>query len=146
MTRRSTTGYCIFLGQSPISRKTKKQSVVARSSAEAEYRSMSMTTCEVTWLTALLKDIGIKNLPPTLLKCDNQAALAIAPNPVLHEKTNIDIDCHFIRDQIREGTIQTAQVQSCDQVADIMTKVLPIKLHTAHCDKLGVAVPSHSSA
>lgn len=46
-----------------------------------------MTTCEVTWLTALLNNIGIKNLPPTLLKCDNQATLAIAANPVLHEKT-----------------------------------------------------------
>ncbi|XP_074363119.1 uncharacterized protein LOC141703501 [Apium graveolens] len=145
MTRRSTSGYCIFLGNSPISWKAKKQSVVARSSTEAEYRSMALTTCEVTWLTTLLRDIGIKNLPPTLLEYDNQAALAIAANPVLHEKTkHIDIDCHYIRDQIQAGNIVTDQVSSSDQIADIMTKVLPIKLHTAHCDKLGVAVPSHS--
>lgn len=147
ITRRSTTGYCIFLGQSPISWKAKKQHVVARSSAEAEYRSMALTTCEVTWLSALLKDIGIKNLPPTILKCDNQAALAIAANPVLHEKTkHVEIDCHYVRDQLQAGTIITTPVSSSDQVADIMTKVLSVKQHSAHCDKLGVSVPSTSPA
>uniref|UniRef100_A0A803LWG2 Uncharacterized protein n=1 Tax=Chenopodium quinoa TaxID=63459 RepID=A0A803LWG2_CHEQI len=62
MSRHSTTDYCIFF----------------------EYRAMALTTYEVTWLTALLKDLGLKNLPPTILKCDNQAALAIVANPVLH--------------------------------------------------------------
>lgn len=97
ITRKSTSGYCIFLGNSPISWswKTKKQTVVARSSAEAEYRSMALTASEVSWLTSLLKDIGVTNLPPTILKCDNQAALAIAVNPVQHEKTkHVAIDCH----------------------------------------------------
>lgn len=64
MTRRSTSGYCIFFGSSPVSWKSKKQTVVSRSSAEAEYHDMALTTCEVTWLTALLKDSGINNLPP----------------------------------------------------------------------------------
>ncbi|XP_021771327.1 uncharacterized protein LOC110735443 [Chenopodium quinoa] len=81
--RRSTTGYCILLGKSPISWKAKKQSLVARSSAEAEYRAMALTSCEVTWIKSLLKDMGIKYLGPVLMHCDNQAALAIAANPVL---------------------------------------------------------------
>ncbi|XP_019107744.2 uncharacterized mitochondrial protein AtMg00810-like [Beta vulgaris subsp. vulgaris] len=86
-TRKSTTGFCIFLGDSLVSWKTKKQQVVARSTAEAEYRAMALTTCEVTWLTQLLKELGIKSLAHVVLKCDNQAAISIVVNPVHHEKT-----------------------------------------------------------
>ena len=80
--RKSTTGFCILLGSSPISWKVKKQSVVARSSAEAEYRPMASTCCEIVWLLALLKDLGVSNLTPVTLYCDNQAALHIS-QPIL---------------------------------------------------------------
>lgn len=146
-TRRSTSGYCIFLGESPISWKSKKQSVVARSSAEAEYRAMALTACEVTWISALLKDLGLKNLPPTLLNCDSQAAIAIAANPVHHEKTkHVDIDCHYIREQIQGGLIETSHVSSSNQVADIFTKILPVKLHLSHATKLGSSPSAPSAA
>nr|GEW84084.1 reverse transcriptase, RNA-dependent DNA polymerase [Tanacetum cinerariifolium] len=71
MTMRSTTGYCILLGDSSISWKSKKQAVVSRSSAEAEYMAMAQTCCEVTWLVNLFKDLGIKDLEPMDLHCDN---------------------------------------------------------------------------
>lgn len=66
VTRRSTFGFCLLLGASLISWQTKKQKVMARSTAEAEYRSMAVTACEITWLTAILKDMGFTSLPPAL--------------------------------------------------------------------------------
>lgn len=138
-TRKSTTGYCVLLGTSPISWKTKKQSIVARSTAEAEYRAMALTCCEVTWLSSLLKDLGLLDLPPTLIKSDNQAALSIAANPVAHERTkHIEIDCHYIRDKITAGEIITAHVPSHSQLADVLTKPLTIKQHNYLLRKIGV--------
>ncbi|XP_074378686.1 secreted RxLR effector protein 161-like [Apium graveolens] len=126
--RKSTSGFFILLGASPISWKTKKQSVVARSSAEAEYRSMALASCEVTWLSALLHDMGLTDLPPTVINCDNQVALAIAANPVLHERTkHVEVDCHYIR----------------DKVADMFTKQLSAKHHAYSMNKLGVASGSN---
>lgn len=90
VTRRSTICFCIFLGQSSVSWKTKKkQLVVASSCTEVEYKSMALTTCEVTWLSALLKDLGLKHLPSTILHCDNLAALAITANLVFYERTSM---------------------------------------------------------
>ncbi|KAJ4819483.1 Copia protein [Rhynchospora pubera] len=95
--RRSTTGYCTFVGGNLVTWRSKKQPVVARSSAEAEYRAMASTTSEVIWLKQLMHDIGVPCDYPIPMFCDNQAARHIANNPVFRERTkHIEIDCHFI--------------------------------------------------
>ncbi|WMV49466.1 hypothetical protein MTR67_042851, partial [Solanum verrucosum] len=94
----------VLLGNSPISWKTKKQQTVSRSSSEAEYRSMTTTTCELKWLKEILSSVGVTHPTPIRLYCDSQSALHITKNPVFHERTkHIERDCHFLRDEITEG-------------------------------------------
>ena len=113
--RHSTLGYCLFIGDNLISWKSKKQDVVARSSAEAEYRAMTLATCELIWLKHLLQKLRFGKDEQMKLICDNQAVLHISSNPVFHERTkHIEVHCHFIRENIISGCMTTSFVNSND--------------------------------
>lgn len=125
LTRRSLTGYYIFLGGCLVSWKTKKQHTVSRSSAEAEYQSLASTVCELQWISYILNEFSVSCSAPIPLLCDNQSALHIVANPVFHERTkNLEIDCHLVRDQYKRGFVRPQYVASADQLADIFTKAL----------------------
>ncbi|XP_019256283.1 PREDICTED: uncharacterized protein LOC109234670 [Nicotiana attenuata] len=124
-TRRSVSGFYISLGSSPISWKSKKQTSISLSSAEAEYRSMRQVVAELTWLVRLFEDLSIPISLPVPLHSDSQAALHIAKNPVFHERTkHVEIDCHFVRQQFLAGLISLSFVRSNSQLADLFTKPL----------------------
>ncbi|GKC42485.1 ribonuclease H-like domain-containing protein [Tanacetum coccineum] len=94
-------------------------------SAEAKYRSMASTTCEIMWVVKVLNDFGIDNLIPANLYCDNKSEIQIAANLVMHEKTtHFDIDVHLIREKVYPSLIKTIKVDFKENVADILTKTL----------------------
>ncbi|CAL8990138.1 unnamed protein product, partial [Prunus brigantina] len=85
--RRSTSGYFTFVGGNLVTWWSKKQNVVSRSSAEAEYRGMAHGVCELLWIRRLLTELGFKPGKPMELHCDNKSAIDIAHNPVQHDRT-----------------------------------------------------------
>ncbi|KAJ0522207.1 putative RNA-directed DNA polymerase [Helianthus annuus] len=103
----ANSGYCVFLGESLVSWKGKKQSLVARSSTKAKYRSMCDVVCEVIWLANVLRELYVDLQYPVLLRCDNIVALSIALNPVFHDKTkHFEVDLFFLREKIAAGIIK----------------------------------------
>ncbi|OMO87137.1 Integrase, catalytic core [Corchorus capsularis] len=139
-TKRSCTGYFITLGGSPISWRTKRQEVVSKSSAEAEYRAMAVTVSELLWLWWLLTDLQSPQTEPTPLFCDNQAALHITANPVYHERTkHVEMDCYFVREKAQSREIAPRKISTCAQLADIFTKALGKDRFESLVFKLGVA-------
>ncbi|KAH9753027.1 protein kinase domain-containing protein [Citrus sinensis] len=92
--RRSTSGYCTFVGGNLVTWRSKKQSVVARSSAEAEFRAVAYGICELLWLKKLLEELKIIIDVPMKLYCDNKAAINIAHNPIHHDRTkHVEVCC-----------------------------------------------------
>ncbi|KAL1190145.1 Retrovirus-related Pol polyprotein from transposon RE1 [Cardamine amara subsp. amara] len=142
--RKSTTGYCTFIGGNLVTWKSKKQKVVSCSSAESEYRAMRKLTEELIWLKALLSDLGIETTRPITMHCDNQAAIHIASNSVFDERTkHIEVDCHKVREKIKEGVTLPCFTRSEDRLADIFTKATSIKVSTHIYSKLGLVYPTH---
>ncbi|PNX78276.1 putative copia-type protein, partial [Trifolium pratense] len=137
--RKSIGGQCVFLGESLISWSSRKQKVVSRSSTESEYRALADLAAEIAWVRSLLNELKLPLPRKPTLWCDNLSAKALASNPVMHARSkHIEIDVHYIRDQVLQDQIKIAYVPTADQIADCLTKPLTHSRFHFLRDKLGV--------
>jgi hypothetical protein len=137
-TRKSTGGYLFTLNGGAISWRSKKQSIVACSSTEAEYIALSDATKEAKWLNKLQEDLKVEK-KPTIIYEDNQSTIMLAENSIHNERSkHIDTRYHYIREQIEEGYIRVVYIATEYQPADSMTKALARIKHRAHSARMGL--------
>lgn len=137
--RRSTSGYFTFLGGNLVTWRSKKQTVVARSSAEAELRGLVLGLCEGLWLKMLLRDLGCMTTRPIKLYCDNKAARDIAHNPIQHDRMkHVDVDRFFIKEKLEDNALVLPEIRTEDQLADMLTKAVSIQVFWKLISKLGM--------
>ena len=137
---RSTSGYTFHLGNSLVSWASKTQPQQATSSTHAEYIACYQATSECTWIRNLLDELGLlDNTKPTVLFCDNEAAIKIANyHMVTPRSKHFDTKLHFIREKIESGEMAISFCRGNDNVADMFTKPLPKTKFAEYRDILGL--------
>jgi hypothetical protein len=125
--RRSITGYTYLLAGAPISWQSRQQKSVALSTMEAEYMAACAATQEAMWLRMLLRDLGVGADEPMVLNEDNESCIAFSKGPADHRRSkHIDIRYHFVNEKIAEKEIVMKHIGTAIQIADMLTKSLPI--------------------
>lgn len=115
--RRSTSGYYIYVGGNVVTWHSKKQNVVARSSAKAEFRAVAHSICELMWIRRILQELKALEDLHMKVSCDNKAAISIVHNPVSHDCTKyVEVDKHLIKEKIESGLVCMTYVPTGDQV------------------------------
>ncbi|KAK4387257.1 Retrovirus-related Pol polyprotein from transposon RE1 [Sesamum angolense] len=122
---RSTSGYCFNIGSAVVSWCSKKQSTVALSSTEVEYKATTIATQECIWLKCLIGDIYGKVNYAIPIECDNESAIRLASNPVFHGRMkHVEIHHHFVREKVLNQEVELKGIHTNDQVTDIFIKAL----------------------
>ncbi|GKC30390.1 ribonuclease H-like domain-containing protein, partial [Tanacetum coccineum] len=138
-TRRSTSGYCVSLGNNLLSWSSKRQPTLSCSSAEAEYRGVANVVAETCWIRNLVRKLHTPLSSATIVYCDNVSVVYLSSNPVQHQHTkHIEIDIHFVRDLVATRQVRVLHVPSWFQYADIFTKGLPSALFDEFRDSLSI--------
>ena len=139
--RKSTSGYIFKVGGGPVSWRSRKQSCVAFSTAEAEYMSLTLAAQEAIWLNHLLAELQSRSEPlkPATLYEGNQSAICMTKNPQFHGRCkHIAIKYHFIRDEAKKGTINVQYCRTDEMLTDILTKGLHAEQFTKLREMVGL--------
>jgi hypothetical protein len=139
---KSTSRYCFTFGSGVFSWCSKKQEIVAQSTAEAEFIAASAAVNQALWLQKILRDLHMEEEKPTEISVNNQAAIAISHNPVFHGKTkHFNIKLYFLREVQKNGDVKLIYCKSVDQLSDLFTKPLPVSRFEFLRTRLGVCSP-----
>jgi len=138
---RSTSGYSFHIGSGAISWASKKQSVVALFTVEAEYISLALASCQALWIRWILSELKHEQVEGTTLFYDNSSAISLTKNPIFYGKNrHIRIKYHFIQDLVKDGKINVMHCKTKEQIANIFTKPLKYDVFKKMKEKLGIVV------
>ncbi|KAJ9542283.1 hypothetical protein OSB04_028789 [Centaurea solstitialis] len=129
-----------FLDLTLFAWSSKRQTTLARSSTEAEFRAVASTTTEVQWITNLLSELSF-TLPMVLvIYCDNLSATTYSANPIFHSQMkHLALDFHFVREKVQNGSLRVTHISGDDQLADVLTKPLLRPRFQLLVSKIGLA-------
>src|SRR6266853_2825432 len=120
--QKSTSGYVFMMAGGAITWFSKKQSITALSSTEAEYIALSEVAREAHWLRSLFSELGFVQILPTKIRGDNEGSIAMTKNPQFHKRSkHIGVQYHSIREQVQEGEITVENCCTNNQTADVLT-------------------------
>lgn len=138
--RKSTAGYVFLVAGGAGSWKSKKQTVVSTSTAEAEYMAMGAAAQECVWLSRMFEfALGKSELPPMMLHVDNQGSIKMAKNDASSSRTkHIDIKYHLVRDMLQEKKFILQYCPTTEMVADPLTKPVERVLFEKHRSSMGI--------
>jgi hypothetical protein len=106
-----------------------KQATMSHSRTESEYKAIPNATTKLIWVEALLRELGVRQDSPPVLWCDNIGATYLSSNPIFYARTkHIEVNFHFVREQVAQKLLQVQFISSKDQLADIFTKPLAYPL------------------
>ncbi|GAA97486.1 hypothetical protein E5Q_04164 [Mixia osmundae IAM 14324] len=138
-TARSSFGYVFMLGHGAISWASKRQTLIAKSTAEAEIVSASETLKQAIWLGRLLRQLGLDQ-GPVHLRCDNQSALKIASGSYSARTKHFNLRYRDVVEHVANKLVTLSHVNTADMIADGMTKPMPRDRHTLLAREIGIQI------
>ena len=137
--RKNTSGYVFLLSGGPVSWASKKQPVVTLSTTEAKFVAAAFYACQCIWMRRMLEKIGHLQSKCTTIMCDNSSTIKLSKNLIMHGRSkHINVRFHFLRNLTKKEVVKLVHCGTNDQVADILTKPLKLKVFLKLREKLGV--------